>query len=133
MLIKMTSIQDDLEQYGLLPMIHYVIQEVNQGTTVFMDEGSNTSLITTKLANALFLKGKVKLTTVLKACDRTTQSESRIHHEVILQDRHRVKHKVRCIKVPFITKPHLKIYLSPFQYNVKTIRSLCMVSPINRK
>ena len=69
MSIKMTLIQDDPEQYGLLPMIHYVFKEVNQGTTVFMDEGSNTSLITTKLANALFLKGKVKLTTVLKACD----------------------------------------------------------------
>ena len=69
MAIKMTSTQDDLKQYGFLPMVHYVFKEVNQGTTVFMDEGSNTLLITTKLANALFLKGKVKLTTVLKACD----------------------------------------------------------------
>ena len=67
MAIKMTSTQDDLVQYGPLPMIHYVFKEVNQGNTVFMDEGSNTSLITTKLANALFLEGKVKLTTVLKA------------------------------------------------------------------
>ena len=86
MLIKMTSVQDYSEQYGLLSMIHYVFKEVNQGTTVFMDESSNTSLITTKLANALYPKGKVQLTTVLKACDRTTQTESCIHHEVILQD-----------------------------------------------
>ena len=76
--------------------------------TVFMDEGSNTSLITTKLANALFLKGKVRLTTVLKACDRVGQSESRIHHDVILQDRHGVKHKIRCIEVPFITETQVQ-------------------------
>ena len=82
----MTSTQDDLDQYGLLPIVHYVFKEVNQGTTVFMDEGNNTSLITTKLANALFLKGKVRLTTVLKACDQVGQSESQIHHNVILQD-----------------------------------------------
>ena len=85
MAIKMISTQDDLDQYSLLPMIHYVFKEVNHGTTVFMDEDSNTSLITTKLANALFLKGKVRLTTVLKACDRVGQSESRIHHDVVLK------------------------------------------------
>merc|ERR1712240_901537 len=74
MAIKMTSTQDDLNQYGLLPMAHYVFKEVNQGTTVFMDKGSNTSLIRTKLANALFLKGKIKLTIVIKAFDGTTQA-----------------------------------------------------------
>ena len=51
MAIKMTATQDDLDQYGLLPMVYYVFKEVNQGMTVFMDEGSNTLLITTKLAN----------------------------------------------------------------------------------
>ena len=65
----MTLIEEDPEQFGLLPMIHHVFKEVNQGTTVFMDEGSNTLLITTKLANALYLKGKVQLTTILKVCD----------------------------------------------------------------
>ena len=59
MTIKMTSNEEALEQFGLLPVIHYVFKEVNQGTTIFMDEGSNTSLITLKLANALYLKGKV--------------------------------------------------------------------------
>ena len=86
MVIKMTSGQDDLNQYGLLPMIHYVFQDLNQGTTVFMDEGSNTSLITTKLADALLLKGKLKLTTILKACDQVGQSVPRIHHDIDLQD-----------------------------------------------
>ena len=65
----MTSNEEDSEQFSLLPMIHYIFKEVNQGTTAFMDEGSNTLLITTKLANALYLKGKVQLTTVLKPCD----------------------------------------------------------------
>ena len=100
--------QDSTLVTGILPMIHYIFKEVNQGTTVFMDKGSNTSLITTKLANALFLKGKVRLTTVLKACDRTTQAESCIHHEVILQDRQGTKHKIKCIKVPFINETQIQ-------------------------
>ena len=65
-------------------MIHYIFKDVNQGTTIFLDKGSNTSLITKKLANALYLKGKVQLTTVLKACDKATQAESCIHHVVTL-------------------------------------------------
>ena len=84
MAIRMTSGQDYFDQHCLLSMNHYVFQDVNQVTTVFMDEGSNTSLITTRLANVLFLEGKVKLTTVLKACDRVCKSVSRIHHDVIL-------------------------------------------------
>ena len=64
-------------------------------TLIFMNEGSNTSLITTKLANALYLKGKVQLTTVLKACDKATQAESCIHHEVILWDQQRKTHNLK--------------------------------------
>ena len=97
--------QDNLVETGLLPMIHYVFKDVNQGTTIFMDEGSNTLLITTKLADSLFLEGKVKLTTVLKACDKVGQSVSHIHHEIDLEDRDGRKHKVKCIEVPFITEP----------------------------
>ena len=97
--------QKDSEDYGMLPMLHYILEEVNQGTTVFIDEGSNTSLITSKLVNSLYLKGKVKLTTVTKACEKTGETEARIHHEVELVDRYGVKHKVRCIKVNFITDP----------------------------
>ena len=108
MTIKMTSNEEDSEQFGLLPVIHYIFKEVNQGTTIFMDEGSNTLLITTKLANALYLKGKVQLTKVLKTCNRTTQAESCIHHEVILQDRQGKKHKIKCIKVPFITETQIQ-------------------------
>ena len=98
MAIKTSSLpspdQDDFEDYGLLSMIHYVFKDVNQGTTIFMDKGSNTSLITTKLTDSLFLEGKVKLTTVLKACDKVGQSVSRIHHEIDLEDRD--GRKIRC-------------------------------------
>ena len=77
-----------------------------------MDEGSNISLITTKLANALYLQGKVKLTTVLKACDKVSQAVSHVHHEVELEDRQGKKYKINCIEVPFITEiqalPNLK-------------------------
>ena len=58
MTIKMTSNKEASEQYSLLPVIHYVFKKINQGTTIFMDKGSNTLLITSKLANALYLKGK---------------------------------------------------------------------------
>ena len=67
-------------------MIHNIFKEVHQGTTIFLDEGSNTLLIMLKLANALYLKGKVQRTTVLKACDKDTHAEFHIHHEVTLQD-----------------------------------------------
>ena len=80
----MTANKEALEQFCLLPVIHHVFKDINQGTTIFMDEGSNTSLIMSKLANALYLKGKVQRTTVLKACDKDTQAEFRIHHEVTL-------------------------------------------------
>ena len=69
-----------------------------------MDEGSNKSPIRTKLADSLFLEGKVKLTTVLKACDKVGESVSRIHHEIDLVDCDGGKHRVRCIEVPSITE-----------------------------
>ena len=96
--------KDNLSDTSLLPMIHYVFKDVNQGTTIFMDEDSHTSLITTKLADALYLEGKVKLTTVLKACDKVGQAVSHIHHEVDLEDCNGRKHRVKCIEVPFITE-----------------------------
>ena len=84
MTINMNSNKEALQQFGLLPVIHYIFKEVNQGTTIFMDKGSHTSLITLKLADALYLKGKVRHTTILKACDKDTQAEFRIHQGVIL-------------------------------------------------
>ena len=86
MTIKMTSNKEAAEQFGILPVIHYIFEEVNQGTTIFMDKGSNTLLITLKLANALYLKGKIQLTTILKACDKATRAESCIHYEVTHRD-----------------------------------------------
>ena len=66
-----TEINANLDSYiaetGLLPMIDYLFEEANIATTIFMDEGSNTSFITTKLAEALNLEGEVKLTKIFKA------------------------------------------------------------------
>ena len=59
--------EENLAETGLLPMIYYLFEDANIGTTIFMDEGSNTSLITTKLAEALHLEGKVMLTMIFKA------------------------------------------------------------------
>ena len=47
------------EEFGMLPMIHYTFEEVSQGTTIFFDEGSNASLITSKLVHSLYLTGKL--------------------------------------------------------------------------
>ena len=94
-----------------------------------MDEGSNTSLITTKLANALYLKGKVHLTEVLKACDKTTQAESCIHHEVILRDRQGTKHKIKCIEVPFITETQIQPNLEKVYDLFPSIPRGCLRGP----
>ena len=95
--------QNNPDEYGLLPMIHYTFEDVNQGTIVFMDEGSNTSLITTKLANSLFLQGKKKLTNVIKACEKSGKPQTMIHHDIELVDQYGTKHKVHCIEVDHIT------------------------------
>ena len=113
----MTSNKEDLEQFFLLPGIHYIVKEVNQGTTIFMDEGSNSLLITSKLANALYLKGKVQCTTVLKACDKDTRVEFCIHHEVTLRDQQGKRYKIKCIEVPFITE-------TPIQPNLEKVYDL---------
>ena len=52
---------------GLLPMIDYLFEKANIWTTIFMDEGSNTSFITTKLAESLHLEGEFELTKIFKA------------------------------------------------------------------
>ena len=65
--------QDNLADTGLLPVIYYVFEDANIGTTILLDGGSNTSLITTKLAEALRLEGKIMLTTIFKAGDEIAQ------------------------------------------------------------
>ena len=96
---------DDPENFGMLAMLHIVFKGVNQGTIAFIDEGSNTSAISTKLAHALYLQGKVKLTTLTRACERTGQTEPTIHHVIELTDRSGVKHRVRCMEVDYVTDP----------------------------
>ena len=97
------------DEYGLLPMVHHVFQEVNQATVIFMDEGSNTSLISKTLVNSLFMKGKVKLTSVVKACERFGESQPMIHHDLELKDRYGKKHVINCIEVEYITKPQEQV------------------------
>ena len=72
------------EEFGMLPMLHYTFNDVNQGMNIFFDEGSNTSLISSKLVNSLYLTGKKRLTTVSKACDREGKTQARTHHQVEL-------------------------------------------------
>ena len=65
------EINANLDSYitetGLLPMINYLFEEAKIVTTIFMDERSNTSFITIKLAEALNMEGEVKLTKIFKA------------------------------------------------------------------
>ena len=56
-------------------------------------------------ADELFLEGRSKLTSIMKACDQTAQAIPQIHHDIALQDRYGIRHKVRCIKVEHITEP----------------------------
>ena len=48
-------------------MIKYLFEEAHIAMTIFMDKGSNTSFITTKLAEALNLEGELKPTKIFKA------------------------------------------------------------------
>ena len=93
----------DSKNRGLLAMLHYTFKKVNQGTVVFIDEGSETSAISTKLARALFLHGDVKLTTVTKAFEKRGQTVDKTHHVVELTDRLGKKHEVTCMEVDYIT------------------------------
>ena len=72
MVIKTT--QEDPNTFGLLPMISYDFREMGQSTTIFFGEGSNVLLITKTLADELFLEGRSKLTSIMKACDRSAQA-----------------------------------------------------------
>ena len=102
-----TEINPNLDSHtaeiGLLPMIDYLFEEVNIATTIFMDEGSNTSCITTKLAKALNLEGEVRPTKVFKAGEEKTQPMPYRHHVIELKDREGKAYKIKCIEVPFIT------------------------------
>ena len=78
--------QNSSTDIGLLPMIDYLFEEVNIVTTIFMGEGSNTSFITTKLAQALHLKGEFNLTKILKAGDKVARPVPYKHHTIELKD-----------------------------------------------
>ena len=78
--------EENLAETGLLPMIDYLFEEANIGTTIFLDEGSNTSFIITKLAKALHLEGEVKLTMIFKAGEEIARPVLYKHHVVELKD-----------------------------------------------
>ena len=84
-------------------MIDYLFEEANIGTTIFMDEGSNTSFITTKLAEALHLEGEVKLTRIFKAGEEIAWPVPYKHHVIELKDWDGRVYKIKCIEVQFIT------------------------------
>ena len=85
-----TEINANLDSYiaetGLLPMIDYLFEEANIATTIFMDERSNTSFITTKLAEALKMEGEVKLTKIFKAGEERARPVPYKHHVIELKD-----------------------------------------------
>ena len=84
-------------------MINYLFEEATISTTILMDEGSNASFITTKLAEALHLKGRSMLTKILRAGEEVARPELYKHVMVKLKGRDGKMYKVRCIEVPFIT------------------------------
>ena len=67
---SLDSEQDYLADISLLPVIYHVFEDTNTDTTILLDEGSNTSLITTKVAKSLGLKGRTMLTVICKAGDQ---------------------------------------------------------------
>ena len=86
-------------QLGMLPILYYVFEDAKVETSILMDEGSNTSLISTKLAKSLNLVGEPRITTVTKACETRGQTQVKIHHTLKLIDRMGMKHRVRCIEI----------------------------------
>ena len=98
-------------------MISYDFREMGQSTTVFFDKGSNVSLITKKLANELFLEGRSKLTSIMKACDQVAQAIPWIHNDILLQDWRGILHKLRCIEVLHITKQQHQPNYKDYDYN----------------
>ena len=95
--------EENLAETCLLPMIYYTFKDINVVTTIFLDKGSNTSLITTKIAEALHLEGKIMLTMILKAGEEIAQPVPHKHNVIVLEDQDGKKHKVKCIEVLFIT------------------------------
>ena len=99
-------------------MIEYLFEDTDIATTIFMDEGSNTSFITTKLAEDLNLEGELKPTKFFKAGEEEARPVPYKHHVIELKDREGKAYKIKCIEVPFITsvekRPNLEKILHLF-------------------
>ena len=95
------SEQDDLVDIGLLPIIYHVFEDTNTDTTILLDEGSNTSLITMKVAKSLGLKGRIMLTVICREGDKMSRPLPYTHHVLSLKDQFGKRHTVKCIEVPY--------------------------------
>ena len=100
--------QDVPADIGLLPVIYHVFEDTNTATTILLDEGSSTLLITNKMARDLGLKGKTMLTKICKTGKEFTQPIPYTHYVVDLKDREEKRHRIKCIEVPYITLIQLK-------------------------
>ena len=86
-------------------MIDYLFEEANIATTIFMDEGSNTSFITTKSAEALNREGKVKLKSLRIEKAKPTKSSALKYRSLLrfrsdlISRRFDISSRV-CLKVP---------------------------------
>ena len=76
------SLDSHLADIGILPIIYHIFEETHTSTTILLDEGSNTSLITMQVAESLGLKGRTMLTSMCKAGEQTIQLVPYTHHVV---------------------------------------------------
>ena len=66
------SLDSHFADVGILPVIYHTFEETRMSMTILLDEGSNTSLITTQVAKSLGLKGRIMLTSICKAGEQIT-------------------------------------------------------------
>ena len=91
-------------EVGMLEMFHHVFEDVNIGTTVLTDGGSNISLMTTELASYLHLRGVRKWMSIYRACESFPETEMRTVYTVTFTTTEGENHEVQCVEVDFITE-----------------------------
>ena len=73
--LPITGVNANLDSYiadvRILPVIYHIFEETRTSMTILLDEGSNTSLITTQVVKNLGLKGETKSTSIYKAGEKT--------------------------------------------------------------
>lgn len=79
---------------GMLEMIHYVFEKWNIGTVIVFNSGSTMSLITTRLAGSLFLKGIEKLLNFLRVGETEPQLMMKKPYALKLKGNNGLTHEV---------------------------------------